>query len=143
MTDSIPIEQQRYLVNPMFGGAIYTEHEWLHGLDDWFSDEEGMSREEQLSILFEHDFQLHCASYFGNLVYVRYLLDQGADIECQDDDGQTPLHVAVLGQRLHVMRELVRRGADIHVLDPDDRSPWDLCQTLEQRAILWPNYNAS
>ncbi|MCJ1290052.1 hypothetical protein MMC34_001587 [Xylographa carneopallida] len=57
---------------------------------------------------------LHHAAATGQLQMVRLLIRHGADIEATDDDGTTPLLVAITCHREHVYHELVSRGACIH-----------------------------
>ena len=49
-----------------------------------------------------------------------YLLDNGADPVAKNDDGITPLHLAVYPEMIQL---LVRRGADINVRSNDGRTP--------------------
>jgi len=55
---------------------------------------------------------LHFASMNGHVEVVRYLLDQGADINANGCNGQTPLYVACREGRLGVVELLMSRGAD-------------------------------
>ncbi len=46
---------------------------------------------------------------------VRDMLNLGADINDRDDEGRTPLHLAVQTNRYNYAAELIARGADIMV----------------------------
>jgi len=46
---------------------------------------------------------------------VRLLLEHGADMNVQDDDGWTPLHRASFFGALEVVRVLLEHGADVEV----------------------------
>lgn len=45
----------------------------------------------------------------------------------QDNDGQTPLHYAVLCEREEIAELLIEHHADQHIKDSDGSSPLDLC----------------
>jgi ankyrin repeat protein len=59
------------------------------------------------------------------------LLDAGADPNARNDEGITPLHLAVYPEMVEL---LVRRGADIHVRSNDGRTPL-LVQAAEAEGI--------
>lgn len=46
---------------------------------------------------------------------VRHILNLGADINDRDDEGRTPLHMAVQANLYNYATELIARGADIMV----------------------------
>lgn len=51
------------------------------------------------------------------------LLEKGADLEAQDNDGQTPLIVAIQSQRFETVRYLLERGADLEAKDRHGQTP--------------------
>jgi ankyrin repeat protein len=55
------------------------------------------------------------ACEFGRTAAVRLLLDDGADIRGQGDDGQTGLHLAAIGGHTATVRLLLERGAPLDV----------------------------
>ena len=58
---------------------------------------------------------LHVAVWYGALGSVKVLASQyvaGPGIDVTDDDGCTPLHLAILRQRLEIAATLLRHGAD-------------------------------
>ena len=56
---------------------------------------------------------LHRAAGGGHLAVVRYLVEQGADLEAKGHYDFTPLHRAAGGGHLAVVRYLVEQGADL------------------------------
>jgi len=56
---------------------------------------------------------LHLAIETGNLSIVRYLIDNGADVNGKDWAGDTPLHKAASEGYREIMSYLVSKGADI------------------------------
>lgn len=46
----------------------------------------------------------------------------------QDNDGQTPLHYAVMCEREAIAEYLVKQNADRDLKDNEDSSPSDLCE---------------
>ena len=68
-----------------------------------------------------HDFK------DGSVISVlRLLLEQGADINAQNQDGRTPLHMASFDRALEVVRLLLEHGADVEVKNKYGRTPLHL-----------------
>lgn len=60
----------------------------------------------------------------GNLDYVAKFLDQkGSDVDAQDEEGISALHVAVLGMNIPIMTLLLDHGADTNITTFDGVSP--------------------
>ena len=55
---------------------------------------------------------LSVACWRGHSAVVRFLVEQGADIEKADPDGWTPLHVSSVYGFVEVVRYLLEQGAD-------------------------------
>ncbi|MEW6110274.1 MAG: ankyrin repeat domain-containing protein [Nitrospirota bacterium] len=53
----------------------------------------------------------------GDIENVGTLLDQGADVNAKNKEGETPLMVAALERRLEMVKFLLDRGADINLKD--------------------------
>jgi ankyrin repeat protein len=53
----------------------------------------------------------------------------GANVNVKDDNANTPLHLAVIGNRIRAVNVLLQYGADINVLDQFHRSPLDCAQS--------------
>lgn len=60
---------------------------------------------------------LRIAAAQGDTQIMNLLLDAGANINAQDNDGWTPLWDAALAGRLQAVELLVKRGADLHLQD--------------------------
>merc|ERR1712136_460197 len=68
---------------------------------------------------------VHWAVDSGNMDLMEYMLADGANIECMDNQGWTPLHrTALVGSRTEgVCEVLLRYGAKIDRLDKDMKTP--------------------
>lgn len=62
-------------------------------------------------------YPLHCAVYKGKLSAISYLLEHGADINCQTIHHQTPLCFAVSHGRTRDVRLLLKKKARIDIQD--------------------------
>lgn len=62
---------------------------------------------------------LYLAAGEGRLEIVRYLLDEGANVNAREAFGRTALSEAVFYGQSAVIKELVFRGADLNVLGED------------------------
>ena len=48
---------------------------------------------------------------------MRELIALGADLNVQDEDGNTPLHSAIASNRIELSKVLISAGADVNALD--------------------------
>ena len=75
---------------------------------------------------------LHLASYYRRLEIVRVLLDNGANIDMENDQGKTPLQIAITGNGhaqgdgVGVARLLLAHGAEAYARDKYPISTSDL-----------------
>ena len=68
---------------------------------------------------------LHSASKSGNLELVRLLIQEGADVNAQDEDGESSLHAAMArGDNYNVARTLIENGADLSSRAVDGKTPF-------------------
>jgi ankyrin repeat protein len=58
------------------------------------------------------------------LAAVKFLLDQGADVNAVDKNGETALHGAAYQSRANLVPLLVERGADIKVWNRPNKASW-------------------
>jgi len=72
----------------------------------------------------------------GDLSRVQELLDQGQDVNSQDENGYTPLHAASSYGRMEVLNFLLSVGADVNSRDSDGDQPLHVCETVEVAQVL-------
>lgn len=75
---------------------------------------------------------------------VAYLIKHGANTEVRDQNGDTPLLLAVRGGHLRLARHLVERGADVNARDSSKLSALSLARQLghSELAALLERYGA-
>ena len=71
---------------------------------------------------FSFNTSLLDATKASNNVAVQCLLDIGANVNYQDDDGDTALMWAVLINNIDIIHQLLQAGADVHIQDKDGRT---------------------
>jgi ankyrin repeat protein len=54
------------------------------------------------------------------------LIERGADVTAQNNDGETPLHLALQRGQVDVARMLIERGADVTAQNNDGETPLHL-----------------
>ena len=69
------------------------------------------------------------AAYNGYVAVAEMLLDGGAAMDVQDNDGWTALYRAALNGHLDVVKLLLSRGSDRNIADRNGKKPVDVaCQ---------------
>ncbi|KXZ24286.1 hypothetical protein AYB33_10975 [Leptospira santarosai] len=56
---------------------------------------------------------------------IKYLVENGANMNAKDNDGQTPLHKATKWRSFEIIEYLIRQGADKNVKDKSGKIPYD------------------
>ncbi|KAG4133422.1 hypothetical protein ERO13_D08G095740v2 [Gossypium hirsutum] len=72
---------------------------------------------------------MHWAVDRGHLKIAEALLSRNADVNAKDNEGQTPLHYAVMCEREDIAKFLVKQNADKYSKDNDGNSLVDLCDS--------------
>ena len=85
-----------------------------------------------------HNAPLTWAAYYGHVNVVRLLLEHNADVNSQDEDGYTPLHDVMRGnrfdaERAQIVRLLLKHGADPNARNHKLQTPLHL---VSERADL-------
>ncbi|MFM2321967.1 MAG: hypothetical protein RLZZ225_120 [Pseudomonadota bacterium] len=55
---------------------------------------------------------LHLAAHHGSLKVIKYLSEQGADIDILDSNGNTPAHIAAISHQRNALQSLFNHGAN-------------------------------
>ncbi|WEW55873.1 SPT3 Dosage dependent suppressor of Ty-induced promoter mutations-like protein [Emydomyces testavorans] len=83
---------------------------------------------------------LHFASSLGLTRFVAGLLARGANPDVQDNNGNTPMHLAAISGHTHIVHRLRLSGADVGARNLRDFAPADLASSLEvHQAVLIPS----
>ena len=76
------------------------------------------------------------AAFLEDVKFFEQLVADGADLNCQDEIGQTPLHAAAEQGRTKLVRRLLNLGAQPNVRDFDGDTPLDVASFREHTEIV-------
>ena len=80
--------------------------------------------------------------HFANTSKIVLFLDHGANINCQNDWGMTPLHIAAKFGNLANIKLLLDKGADGTILDAKEKTPFDYAKKrLSKKSELYQRLN--
>ncbi len=88
--------------------------------------------DECLKILFQHqqmakdinyENPLHISARKGYLKFIKYLIDDEADVNEKDRKGQTPLHVSAREGHLECVKFFIDNNADVNAKDKEGQTP--------------------
>lgn len=76
---------------------------------------------------------LMVAARYGELEIVRFLINNGADVNAKDNNGQTALILAVDGRNIELVKYLVSHGADVNAKDNDGETALKLAKDKKKK----------
>ena len=75
-------------------------------------------------------------AFYGDLSTVKYLIEKkGANINCTDVNGYTPLMHAVIGGQLQIIKYLIEAGADIDIKNTYGKTVLDIMKEKGTSAV--------
>lgn len=83
-------------------------------------------------------FNFKSAQWYGHtLKSIELLLDHGADINAQDEDGNSALHLAFAGMHLDMAQLLLARGADRKLKNKANKLPYQMMDKNLQALLAY------
>ena len=73
---------------------------------------------------------VHTAILFGKDDILQLLIENGADINAKDNQGNSPIYIAVKNNEIRILRILIEKGADINAKNNLGQSPLHLAVEL-------------
>lgn len=81
------------------------------------------------------NISLMIVSELGNIETVKFLIDNGADVNTQDEKGKTALMIASEMNDMELVKLLIEKGADIDKRDKVDKSAFLYARDSKANAI--------
>lgn len=87
---------------------------------------------------FDGSNLLCLASGSGCVKVVEFLIEKGADVNIQDNEGRTPLHLAVIipGQNTYIAEMLLNKGAEVDIQDNEGKTPLDYAISIGREEVI-------
>ncbi|HHF7349551.1 TPA: ankyrin repeat domain-containing protein [Legionella feeleii] len=82
------------------------------------------------------DYELLFATSFNEVATVKRILDEGALVNYQDADGNTPLMIAVKRNLVEMVELLFHQGADLSLVNKDGQNSFDLASGEKMVSLL-------
>lgn len=79
---------------------------------------------------------LHFTSYNGNIIFSRYLLDQGISINSVNINNDTPLHFAVANNQIEMVKFLIDNDADTKIINSNNHTALDIAEGKNYNEIV-------
>ena len=104
----------------------------LHLASSWVSGKKLRNLDPHWTNLNEQDDSVHKAYRETHMKAdtVKLLIDNGANVNVQDETKSTPLHLASSFWSAETVRLLIEHGADVNAQDANHRTPLHLASSL-------------
>eukprot|EP01100_Stratorugosa_tubuloviscum_P010958 TRINITY_DN47_c0_g3_i1.p1 TRINITY_DN47_c0_g3~~TRINITY_DN47_c0_g3_i1.p1 ORF type:complete len:124 (-),score=32.75 TRINITY_DN47_c0_g3_i1:133-504(-) len=79
---------------------------------------------------------LHWAADYNQSAVIEYLISRGANVNCTDAFGNTPLLAAVFEGHEQAVASLVSKGASVNTASPDGTTPLQAAEKESIKRIL-------
>ena len=66
---------------------------------------------------------------------ISLLIDNGADVNAQESNGNTALHNAIKSYKTDRSKLLIKSGAKIHIVNDDGESPFDYAKKYDHKIL--------
>lgn len=93
---------------------------------------EGVGSIDHIVINNRKDSLLHCLSVWGALDCIRYLIGEGANLNCQNNRGETPLLQATRAGQHEAVELLLSYGADAQISSMDNENGLHWIGSIEE-----------
>ncbi|KOB63384.1 hypothetical protein PFHG_05133, partial [Plasmodium falciparum HB3] len=62
---------------------------------------------------------------YGHINIAKFLIENKADIDIKDNEGQTPIFYAIIYKHYDIVKLLIENGADVQIRDNNKASVYD------------------
>ena len=102
----------------------------------FFKEKFDMNIEEKDNL---ENMPLHWACYLGSENFLTFLityLNTQNSINSQNNQGLTPLHLAVISDKSKIIKKLLHQNADLSISDKKNRTPYNLALEKNKMAVV-------